>query len=58
MTEQQKRAIARAADMLDSMASEMDLTFLRGRRWEGSEAQKGDRDEYRQTAAMLRTIKE
>ncbi|WP_157903232.1 hypothetical protein [Cupriavidus malaysiensis] len=56
MTEQQKKAIRRAAELLDSIASEMDETFMVGRRWEGSEAQKQDRDEYRKLATALRAI--
>lgn len=56
MTEQQKKTIRRAAELLDNLASEMDESFMVGRRWEGSEAQKQDRDEYRKLATTLRTI--
>ncbi|AJG19017.1 hypothetical protein RR42_m1620 [Cupriavidus basilensis] len=56
MTATQEKAIRRAAELMDRLASEMDETFVRGRRWEGSEAQKGDRDEYRALAASLRAV--
>ncbi|QOT74860.1 MULTISPECIES: hypothetical protein [Cupriavidus] len=56
MTEKQEKAIKRAAELMDQLASDMDETFMRGRRWEGSEAQKADRDEYRTLAASLRAV--
>ncbi|MCP3017483.1 hypothetical protein [Cupriavidus basilensis] len=56
MTEKQEKAIKRAAELMDQLASDMNETFMRGRRWEGSEAQKADLDEYRALAASLRAV--
>ncbi len=56
MNDQQKKAIRRAAEILDFDASELEEFCMRGSRWVGSEAQKQDRDEYRKIARQLRAI--